>query len=408
MTQQAVADDHATPATGPLVGVRVLDLATIFAGPLAATILGDFGADVIKVEHPRGDPLRDHGYKKEGIPLWWKVVGSNKRAITLDLSTPDGQELLRQLARTADVLVESFRPGTLERWGIGPRDLLALNSRLIILRTTGYGQAGPYASRPAFGTLIESMSGFAHMTGDPSGPPTLPTFGLADGIAGIAGATATMMALYSRDARGGTGQVIDLAILDPLLMVLGAQPTVFDQLGVIQGRTGNRSVNNAPRNTYRTRDGHWVAISTSTLSVARRVITLVGRPDLIDEPWFSTGTGRAEHVDLLDGVVGEWIGQRDRAAVLQAFTEADAAIAPVYDAADLIADPQVQARGSITSIDDADLGPVQMQNVMFQLLGSPGSIRWTGRHLGQDNGAVYGSIGISPELLADLQYRGVV
>ncbi len=393
---------------GPLDGIRVLDVATIFAGPFIATILGDFGADVVKVEHPRGDPLRGHGHQKDGVPLWWKVVGRNKRTVTLDLHRVEGQELLRRLAANADVLIENFRPGTLERWGLGPDRLLELNPRLIVVRTTGFGQFGPYATRPAFGTLIESMSGFAHVTGEPGGPPTLPPFGLADGIAGLAGASAVLLALYHRDARGGRGQVIDLAILEPILTVLGAQPTVYDQLGIVQGRTGNRSVNNAPRNTYRTRDGRWVAISTSSQSIAERVMRLVGGPELADEPWFATGAGRAEHADELDAAVGDWIAAHDQAEALKAFEEADAAIAPVYDVADLMSDPQVRALGSIVAVPDKELGEVKMQNVMFRMLGTPGRIRWPGRRLGEDNAAVYGELGVPAEELAELHRRGVI
>lgn len=396
------------PVDGPLRGIRVLDLATIFAGPLIATVLGDFGADVIKIEHPRGDPLRGHGYQKEGVPLWWKVVGRNKRTVTLDLSRPEGQALLLRLATGADVLIENFRPGTLERWNLGPDRLLQGNPRLVIARTTGFGQFGPYAGRPAFGTLIESMSGFAHITGEPDGPPTLPPFGLADGIAGLAGVGAVLMALYDRDAHGGTGQVIDLAILEPILTVLGAQPTVYDQLGIIQQRSGNRSVNNAPRNTYRSRDGRWVAISTSAQSIAERVVNLVGHPEYAAAPWFASGTGRAEHADELDAAVGSWIAARDRDEVLQAFQAADTAIAPVYDVADLVDDPQVKALGSIVELPDEDLGRIQMQNLMFRLLGTPGRIRWPGRRLGQDNEAVFGELGLGEAEIDELRRQRVI
>ena len=210
-----------TNQAAPLEGIRVLDAAILFAGPLIATFLSDFGADVIKIEHPRGDPIRTHGNSKNGVPLWWKMVGRNKRTITLNFSNPDGQELLLELVRTADVLIESFRPGTLERWNVGPDRLFAVNPGLILVRTTGFGQFGPYAQRPGFGTLMESMSGFAHITGQPDGPPTLPPFGLADGIAGLAGTSAVMCGLYHRDARGGSGQVIDLAIIEPILTILG-------------------------------------------------------------------------------------------------------------------------------------------------------------------------------------------
>ena len=398
---------NASP-TPPLAGLRVLDAATLFAGPLVATFLGDYGADVIKIEHPKGDPIRNHGYAKDGVPLWWKMVGRNKRTITLNFSRPEGQELMCALVKSADVLIENFRPGTLERWGLGPDRLMAVNPRLVMLRTTGFGQFGPYAGRPGFGTLAESMSGFAHITGQPDGPPTLPPFGLADGIAGLAGAIATVIALYHRDARGGSGQVIDLAIIEPILTILGPQPTVYDQLGIVQNRTGNRSINNAPRNTYRSRDGKWVAVSTSAQSIAERVMRLVSHPEYIEEPWFKSGAQRAKHADELDAAVGGWIAQHDFDNVVRAFEEAEAAVAPIYDVTDILSDPQYQALQSIIELPDEDLGHVKMQNVLFRMLGTPGRVRWPGHRVGQDNEAVYAEIGVDPDQLAELRTKGVV
>lgn len=393
-------------ASGPLAGLRVLDVSTVYAGPLACQILGDYGAEVIKVEHPRGDSMRGHGRDKDGIPLWWKMVGRNKRTVGLYLGDPDGAEAFRRLAATADVVVESFRPGTFERWGLGFPALQEVNPRLVLVRISGFGQTGPYAGRAGFGTLAEAMSGFAAITGEPDGPPTLPPFGLADGIAGITAAAAATMALYHRDARGGAGQEIDLSILEPLVTVLGPQPTIYDQLGEVPERTGNRSVNNAPRNTYRTSDGKWVAVSTSANSVAERVLRLVGHAEVIDEPWFATGSGRARHADLLDGLVSEWIAARTRDEVLEAFTEAGAAIAPVYDVAELLADPHVLARETITSVVDDDLGPVRMQNVLFRMSETPGEIRFTGRPLGADTDAILGGeLGLDVD---DLRERGIV
>ncbi len=393
---------------GPLEGLRVVDAATLFAGPLAATMLGDFGADVIKVEHPRGDPVRTHGHQKNGVPLWWKMIGRNKRAITLNLGSEEGQSLAKALFARSDVLIENFRPDTLERWGLGPEDLWKLNPGLVIARVTGFGQIGPYRRRPGFGTLAEAMSGFAAMTGEPAGPPTLPPFGLADGIAALATSTAVMFALRERD-RTGLGQVVDMSILEPILTVLGPQPLWYDQLGIVQERRGNRSVNNAPRNTYRTGDGRWVAISTSSQSVAERVLRLVGHPELIDRPWFRTGAGRAEHADELDAVVGGWIGARSLSEVIEAFERAEAAVAPIYDIRDVMADPQIQALQAICAVDDEELGPIQMQNVMFRLSATPGRIRWTGRRLGQDNADVYGELlGISEERQHELKAKGVI
>ncbi|MEV8125603.1 CoA transferase [Streptomyces sp. NPDC085944] len=393
---------------GPLAGLRVLDLATLFAGPLAATMLGDFGAEVIKVEHPtRPDPSRGHGPSKDGIGLWWKLLGRNKHTITLDLSKPAGRATLLRLAATADVVVENFRPGTLEKWDLGWDELSAVNPRLVLTRVTGFGQFGPYARRPGFGTLAEAMSGFAAMTGEPDAPPTLPPFGLADSIAALATAYAVMTALAARE-RTGEGQVVDMAIIEPILTVLGPQPLWYDQLGHVQPRTGNRSQNNAPRNTYRTADGSWVAVSTSAQSVAERVMRLVGRPELIDEPWFTTGAERARHADVLDAAVGDWIARHSRADVLAAFEKAEAAVAPVQDVRDVMADPQYQALDTVTTVDDPELGPLRMQNVLFRLSATPGGIRWAGRPHGADTEEVLTGLGLTPADVKELREEGVV
>ncbi|WP_405630285.1 CoA transferase [Streptomyces sp. NBC_00016] len=394
--------------TAPLHGVRVLDLATLFAGPLAATMLGDFGAEVVKVEHPtQPDPSRGHGPSKDGVGLWWKLLGRNKRTITLNLSRPGGRATLLRLAATADVIIENFRPGTLEKWDLGWDALSAANPRLVLTRVTAFGQFGPYAHRPGFGTLAEAMSGFAAITGEPDASPTLPPFGLADSIAGLATAYAVMTALAARD-RTGEGQVVDMAIIEPILTVLGPQPLWYDQLGYVQARTGNRSANNAPRNTYRTADGNWVAVSTSAQSIAERVMHLVGRPDLIDEPWFATGADRAAHADLLDEAVGSWIAARSRTDVLAAFEKAEAAIAPIQDVRDVMADPQYQALDTITAVEDPELGRIRMQNVLFRLSSTPGAIRWTGRPHGADTEEVLTELGLTEAELTSLREAGAV
>lgn len=393
---------------GPLHGIKVLDLATLFAGPLAATLLGDFGADVIKIEHPKGDPVRSHGHVKDGINLWWKMIGRNKRAITLNLSKAEAQAILLDLAARADVLIENFRPGTLEGWNIGPAQLHARNPGLVIARVTGFGQEGPYRRRPGFGTLAESMSGFAAMTGPADGPPTLPPFGLADGITALATSSAVMMALRHRDLTG-QGQVIDMAIIEPILTILGPQATWYDQLGVVQERTGNRSVNNAPRNTYKTADGKWVAVSTSAQSIAERVMRLVGHPEVIAEPWFQSGAERARHADTLDKMVGDWIARHPMATVVQEFEAAEAAVAPIYDIRDVLEDPQYTALDSITTVPDEELGPIRMQNVMFRLSATPGRIRFAGRKVGADTEAVLSEcLGIGPQQVAELRAKGAL
>ncbi|MFB7106690.1 CaiB/BaiF CoA transferase family protein [Streptomyces hydrogenans] len=392
----------------PLEGLRVLDLATLFAGPLAAMMLGDFGADVVKVEHPRKpDPSRGHGPAKDGVGLWWKVLGRNKRTLTLDLSTPGGRDALLRLAADADVIVENFRPGTLERWGLGWEELSAVNPRLVLARVTGFGQFGPYAHRPGFGTLAEAMSGFAAITGEPDGPPTLPPFGLADSVAALATAYAVMTALTARTTTG-QGQVVDMAIIEPMLAVIGPHALWYDQLGYVQPRTGNRSRNNAPRNTYRTSDGSWVAVSTSAQSIAERVLRLVGRPELIDEPWFADGTGRAAHAEELDAAVGGWIARHTRDEAMAAFEKAEAAIAPVYDVRDVLDDPQYQALGTVTEVPDPELGPIRMQNVLFRLSDTPGGIRWAGRPHGADTEEVLTSAGFAPAEISALRAQGAV
>ena len=388
--------------------LRVIDAATLFAGPSAAMMLGDFGADVIKIEHPRrGDPSRGHGASAGGVGLWWKTLARNKRTAAVDLSRAEGQEILRRLCERSDVLIENFRPGTLERWDLDPEDLLKLNPRLIVARMTGFGQHGPMARQPGFGTLAEAMSGFAAMTGQPDGPPTLPPLALADGIAGLAMSYAIMLALHARE-RTGRGQVIDLAIIEPIMGLLGPQMTAYKALGVVPRRTGNRSSSNAPRNTYRTRDGRWLAISTSAQPIAERVVTLVGRPDLVEQPWFATGQGRVQHVDELDEAVASWIAERDAAEVVARFEEAQAAVAPIYDVTDIAQDPQYEALGTFVELPDEELGTVTMQNVMFRLSDTPGEIRWPGRPLGRDTDEVLGELDYSRERLAELREAGVI
>jgi crotonobetainyl-CoA:carnitine CoA-transferase CaiB-like acyl-CoA transferase len=373
-----------------LEGLRVIDAATLFAGPTAATMLADFGAQVVKIEHPRkGDPVRGHGYSKEGQSLWWANIGRNKKTLALDFSKPEGAKLLLDLIENTDVFIENFRPGTLEKWGLGPESLLARNPKLIVARVTGFGQFGPYSNRAGFGTLAESMSGFAAMTGEAGGPPTLPPFGLADGISALAISQAIMFALFAqrneRSEAFNKGQVIDLAIIEPILAILGPQATVYDQLKIVQPRTGNRSVNNSPRNTYMTKDGKWLAVSTSAQSIAERVLTLVGHPEVIKEPWFTTGSTRAEHSVILDKYVGDWIAARDSELVIKAFEEAEAAVAPIYDIRDILTDPQFIALKTILDVQDPELGTLKMQNVMYRMSGTPGEIKWTGRPKGADS-----------------------
>jgi crotonobetainyl-CoA:carnitine CoA-transferase CaiB-like acyl-CoA transferase len=388
----------------PLEGIRVVEAATLFAAPLATMFLGDYGADVVKIEHPRiPDPARGHGV--DG--LWFKTLARNKRLITLDLAKPHGAELFLRLAERADVVVENFRPGTLERWGVGWDELSGVNPRLVLARVTGFGQTGPYASRPGFGTLAEAMCGFAALNGEPDGPPLLPPLALADGVAGLATAFAVLAALRARDETG-RGQVVDTSLIEPLMTLLGAQATEYELLGTLQQRTGNRSSHNAPRNAYRTADGAWVAVSASATSIAERVLRLVGRPDLAEQPWFATGAGRVAHVGEIDGAVAAWISARERDEVLAAFTAADAAIAPIYDARDVLADPHFAARQSLISVPDSELGDIVMANVVSRLSETPGEIRTTGGAHGTDTDAVLGELGVSESERARLRAEEVI
>jgi len=394
----------------PLDGLRVVDASTVIAGPTIGMLMGDFGADVIKVEHPRGDVLRNTGYQKDGVGLWFKMANRNKRCVTLNFSTEKGQEVFKKLIETTDVLIENFRTGTMEKWGLGWEDLHAINPRLVMIRVTGYGQTGPYKNRAGFGTIAEAFSGFAAVTGTADGPPTLPNFGLADGIAAAYGTFAAMFALYHRDAqKSGVGQFIDLSIYEPLFQVMGPQPLQFDQLGVIQERIGNRSKNNAPRNTYQTKDGHWVAVSTNAPTIVKRVLTLCGGADVAADPRFQTPQGRVEHIDEVDGIVATWIAKHDLATVLDEFEKAEAAIGPAYTIDQIFQDPQYQAREDIVEIEDEDLGKMRMTNAFPFMSATPGKVRHGGPKKGQHNDEIFiEELGLSAEDVQALKDEGVI
>jgi crotonobetainyl-CoA:carnitine CoA-transferase CaiB-like acyl-CoA transferase len=391
-----------------LEGIRVVEAATLFAAPITGMLLADHGADVIKIEHPRRpDPARGHGPAKDGVGLWFKTLARNKRLITLDLSHPDGRDLFLRLAESADVVIENFRPGTLERWGLGWEELSARNERLVLARVSGFGQTGPAARKPGFGTLAEAMSGFAALNGEPGSPPLLPPLALADGIAAFATAFAVLAALRARELTG-RGQVVDTSLVEPLTLLLGPQVTAYDLLGELQERTGNRSSHNAPRNVYRTADDRWVAVSASATSIADRVLRLVGRADLAAQPWFQTGAGRAAHVEEIDAAVASFIASRTRDEVVALFDAAEAAIAPVYDARDLLADPQLEAIGAFVTVDDDELGRVKMSNVPSRLSDTPGTIERAGPAHGADTAPVLAELGVDAAELQRLRREGAV
>ena len=386
----------------PLADLRVLDLSRLVAGNMLSMLLADFGADVIKVEQPgSGDPLRT--WKSDGLDLWWRVYGRNKRSITLNLAHAEGRALLLRLVPSADLLVESFVPGTLEQWGLGPDVLLERNPGLVIMRISGWGQDGPYRRRPGFGTFVEAMSGFASMTGPADAPPTLPPVPLGDMSAALYGAAAAMIALHHRgrdgQGRAGGGQVIDLSLLEPLFSLLGPLAAEYRLTGRIRRRIGNRTYNSAPRNTYRTNDGAWIAISASTPTMAAQFFRALGRADLLDDERFATNESRLRHVDEVDRVVGEEIGRYDLPDLLARFEEHGVGAAPVYDIAQLLADPHVQARGMVVDVPDrvdpaSSAGPAgrptPMHAVIPRMDRTPGEIRWPGPALGAHNEEVYG------------------
>jgi crotonobetainyl-CoA:carnitine CoA-transferase CaiB-like acyl-CoA transferase len=391
-----------------LSGVRVVDAGVLFAGPVIATLLSDFGADVIKVEHPKGDALRTLGWEKNGVSLWWAFVNRNKRCVSIDLSKTEGGKLLIELLQNADVFIESFRPGTLEKWGLGPDVLHKINPRLVIVRTSGYGQTGPLSKRPGFGTIAEARSGFAWVNGHPDGPPLLPPFALGDGVAALFGTFATMFALYHRDVHQAPGQVIDLALYEPLFWILGPQALVYDQLGIIPGRNGSGTEWTAPRNVYLSRDQQWLALSASSQSIAERVMVIVGHPEVIEKPWFADHSGRVAHQAELDEVIGAWIAERDASEVMAAFQEGQAVIGPVYSIADIFKDAQFLARDMLTKVSDPRLGQVVVQNAVPRLSLTPGRVRHLGQDLGAHTAEILGYLGHSEKELRALQEAGVI
>jgi crotonobetainyl-CoA:carnitine CoA-transferase CaiB-like acyl-CoA transferase len=364
---------------GPLHDLRVVDLATVVAGPGCARYLGDFGADVIKVERPgAGDTTRAMGWTHpaDDVTLWWKLAGRNKRSVVADLKDPDDLARVRRLIGSADVLVENFRPGTLERLGLDPAELIATNPKLVVTRVTGFGQDGPYAQRPGFATLAEAMSGFAAINGEPEGGPLLPPIALTDEVTALTSAFATMVALHS-----GVGQVVDVNLLESLFQLMGPLMSLWELRGEQQVRLGSGIPYSVPRGTYRCADGRWVAISTSAESVAVRVMGLIG---LGDDPRFAGFAGRIEHRDEIDEVLGAWCAARPSEEVLRVFEEAHAAAAPVYDMEGLAADPHLAARGAVV-----DLDGTPMQGLVARLSQTPGRLRWAGRPLGADTDAVW-------------------
>jgi crotonobetainyl-CoA:carnitine CoA-transferase CaiB-like acyl-CoA transferase len=393
-------------AQGPLAGVRVLDLSRLVAGNMLSLQLADFGADVIKVEPPGGDPLRD--WRDGGKELHWKTYARNKRSIVLDLRKESAKDALLRLAQTADVFIENYRPGTLEEMKLGPDVLLEENADLIVVRISGFGQTGPYAPLPGFGTLVEAMSGFAARTGFPDREPVLPPFALADMLAGLYGAFATVTALRARERGKARGQVIDLSLLESIFSVLGPEAAIFKLTGAVKARAGSGSNTSSPRNVYRCKDGDYVAMSASTETMARRVFAAIGRPDMIEDARFSSNSARVANRALVDAAVGGWFAEKTRDEALEKMRAASVTVGPVYTIADAAADAHFCTREIIVDVADAELGRVSMHNIVPRLSKTPGVFRAPAPLLGEHTNAVLAEAGFDAEAITQLRREGAV
>jgi crotonobetainyl-CoA:carnitine CoA-transferase CaiB-like acyl-CoA transferase len=391
-------------AKGPLSGVRVLDLSRLVAGNMLSVQLADFGADVIKIEPPAGDPLRD--WTDEGQSLHWKTYGRNKRSIMLNLREPAAMAALKSLLPSADVFIENYRPGVLEKMGLSPEVLLAINPDLIVVRISGFGQTGPYAQNPGFGTLVEAMSGFAARTGFPDREPVLPPLALADMISGIFGAQAVTMALLAREKGQSRGQVIDLSLLEPMFAVLGPEASIYKVTGKVKERSGSASNTVSPRNVYKCRDGKFAALSGSTQTVAMRIFDIIGRPDMKTDPRFSSNVERVKHRDLVDAAVSGWFAERDRAEALATMRAAGATVGPVYDIADIAEDAHFAERGIVVDVEDAENGSLPMHNILPRLSSTPGVWRHPAPALGQHTGDILKEAGVSEADIASILASG--
>ncbi len=391
-------------AAGPLNGIRVLDLSRLVAGNMLSLQLADFGADVIKVEAPEGDSLR--AWLDGGEPLFWKTYSRNKRSIVLNLRHELGRAALWRLIRDADVFVENYRPGTLEKMGFAPDRLLEENPRLVVVRVSGFGQTGPYARLPGFGTLVEAMSGLAARSGFPDREPLLPPLALADMIAGLSGAMATVTALFARE-HGAPGQVIDLSLLEPLVSILGPEAAIYRRTGQVRQRSGNGISISAPRNIYRCADGTYAALSGSTAATARRIFEIIGRPEMIADPRFATNDARVKNRAVIDEIIGAWFAARSRGEAIDAMQAAGVTAGPVYDVADGLADPHFRAREVFVEVEDPELGSIPMPNIVPRFSATPGVWRRPAPQLGEHTGEVLAAAGFTGDEIAAMRREGV-
>ncbi|HET7729773.1 MAG TPA: CoA transferase [Usitatibacter sp.] len=389
-----------------LDGLVVLDLTRLVAGNMLSLQLADFGAEVLKVEDPgKGDPLRD--WRVEGVSAYWKVYARNKKSVTLNLREPEGRELLLRLAERSDVLIENFRPGTLEQMGLGPEVLLERNPGIVVVRISGWGQDGPYRLRPGFGTLVEGMSGFASKNGFEDREPVLPPLALADMIAGLYGAFAVMTALRHRD-QAGRGQVIDLPLLDPMFSILGPEAAIYQLTKTVRPRTGSRSNTAAPRNVYRTRDGRWISMSASMQAMVNRLYTALGVPEMLEDPRFRTNAARVANAEAAEAPIRKFIAEHTLEEGMAFFEKNEITAAPVYDISQFIEDPHVKARGILVDLPDEDMGSIPMHAVVPRLSLTPGAIRRPAPRLGEHTAEVLSRVGVDEGKRAELAARKVI
>jgi formyl-CoA transferase len=396
------------PAAGALDGLRILELGQLIAGPFAAKTLGDFGAEVIKIEPPgAGDPLRNWRLVKNGTSVWWQVQSRNKRSVALDLRNPEAQEIVRKLAAEADVLVENFRPGALEGWGLDPQRLMELNPRLIVLRISGYGQTGPYRDRPGFGVVGEAMGGLRHLSGEPGRPPVRVGISIGDTLAALHGVIGILAALHERQ-RSGKGQVIDVALYEAVFNCMESLLPEYSAAGVVRGAAGSALPGIAPTNAYLCSDGGYALIAGNGDSIYKRLMATIGRDDLGNDPELADNAGRVKRVEEIDAAIGEWTRSRSVAEVLKVLDAASVPGGRIYTVADIAADPHYAARGMLQEVRLDDGGVLTVPGVVPKLSRTPGTHRRNAPQLGQDTESVMRELGLSDEQIAALKSRGVI